>query len=170
MKIKTAVMTLAICLVTVSAFANREQFNKPSGELASAIATAATGLGYDLSSGEGRKNFGDYLKAQKDTLATSMGIDMSTDEGRKKMHEAIKSHVNTVAKEQGFDMSTQAGRDSLEKYLVSKGEYAYLRPERKPHGERQEHKERPANAEQNKNQKERPAQAAGSEQKPAPRQ
>ncbi len=138
MKLKNfMVSTVAICFLGNWASANRDDFNKPSAELAGAIAKAASGLGYDLSSEEGKKKFGDYLKSQKDTLATTMGIDMSTDEGRKKMHEAVKSHVDSVAQAQGFDMSTQAGRDSLEKYLVSTGDYAYLKPDRRQQGSQQ---------------------------------
>ncbi len=186
MKINSAVIILALCLVSANSFANREEFNRPSNELETAISTAATGLGYDLSSKDGRKSFGDYLKTQKDALATSLGIDTSTEEGKKKMHEAVKSHVDSIAKEQGFDMSTQAGRDSLEKYLISKGEYAYLKPDKKGPPEKRDQAAQSTDQSKDKksqsadrSKEDRPAKSAdaatgagaasGSEQKPPPR-
>lgn len=135
MKIGNKFLVIAIQVAVVGlslqSFAGRDDFNKPSKELAEAIGSAATTMGYDLSSKEGRKQFGDYMKTQRDTLATSLGIDMSTEEGRKKYHESVKTHVDEVAKSQNFDLTTKEGRDSLEKYFITNGEYAYVRPEPK---------------------------------------
>ena len=134
MKLNSKILALVIHASVVSlslhAFAGREDFNKPSKELADAIATSATSMGYDLSSKDGRKQFGDYMKTQRDTLATSLGIDMSTDEGRKKYHEAVKTHHAEVAAAQSIDLTTKEGKDALEKYLISTGDYAYVRPSR----------------------------------------
>ena len=122
---------VAVAGLSLQSFAGREDFNKPSKELAESIAGAATTMGYDLSSKEGRKQFGDYMKTQRDTLATSLGIDMSTEEGRKKYHETVKTQMDEVAKAQNFDLTTKEGRDALEKYFITNGEYAYVRPDPK---------------------------------------
>lgn len=143
-QVLAVILHVAVMGLSLQTFANREDFNKPSKEFAEAIATTATTLGYDLSSKDGRKQFGDYLKTQRDTLATSLGIDLSTEEGRQKYKEAVKTHVNEVAKAQNFDLTTKEGRDALEKYLVSSGDLAYVRPEPKgKHGPRDQ-----ANAQQ----------------------
>ncbi len=127
-------LSLSLCLMSTNVFADRQEFNQPSQEVKNAIATAATNLGYDLSTQEGRKSFGDYLKSQRDSLAKSANIDLSTVEGRKKFGDQMKAKVDEIAKAQGFDMSTNEGRDSMEKYLASTGNLAYLRPEPKDHG------------------------------------
>ncbi len=122
------ILVLAVLIGTSQGYAGREDFNRPSEELRSAIATAATSLGYDLSTDDGRKQFGDYLKAARDKSATAAGADMNTDEGRKAYMQTVKAHREEVAKAQNFDMTTQTGRESLEKYLVSNGEYASMMP------------------------------------------
>ena len=135
------VLHVAVIGLSLQSFANREDFNKPSKQLAEAIATSATSMGYDLSSKDGRKQFGDYMKTQRDTLATSLGIDMATEEGRQKYKEAVKTHIDEVATAQKFDLTTKDGREALEKYLISSGEFAYVRPEPKEkHGARDEAK------------------------------
>lgn len=94
------IVVLALLIGTSKGFADRENFSAPSAELRTAIAAAATSLGYDLSTEDGRKAFMDNVKAHRDE----------------------------VAKAQNFDLTTQAGRDALEKYLVSSGDYASLVP------------------------------------------
>ena len=117
MNLKILILSVSIFLLAPLVFADR-----------AIAAAAATQLGYDLSSETGRKQFGDYLKTQRDTLAKSSNADLSTEDGRKKFGDSMKAHVDAVAKTQGFDMTTKEGRDSLEKYLVSTGDLSYLRP------------------------------------------
>ncbi len=99
-----------------------------STETRTMIAEQATKLGYDLSSPDGRHQFMNYAKQQRETLAKAQGIDLSTEDGKKKYKEYVKNHLDQIAKEQNFDLKTKDGRDALRKYLVANGEVSLLPP------------------------------------------
>lgn len=112
--------------------ARRADFNQLPTEARERVAAQAAELGFDLSTEEGRRAFGDHMRDQREARAVELGFDLSTREGRQAFHENHRSQVEQIAETNGFDLSTPDGRQSLRSYLAENNQLGLLPPPRGP--------------------------------------